>query len=79
MLRTRLPGDYLVVNASGGQKKLKDYFIDRKIPKEDRDHVLLLADGPHILWVVGQRISEAAKVRPATEKVLKIQLEERGV
>lgn len=76
VLRTRQTGDYLTVGAECGRKKLKDYFIDCKIPREDRDAQLLLADGPHILWVVGARISEAAKVRPETEKVLKIQLEE---
>lgn len=76
VLRTRQSGDYLTVGANCGRKKLKDYFIDCKIPREDRDAQLLLADGPHILWVVGARISEAAKVRPETEKVLKIQLEE---
>lgn len=76
VLRTRQTGDYLTVGAGCGRKKLKDYFIDCKLPREDRDAQLLLADGSHILWVVGARISEAAKVRPETEKVLKIQLEE---
>lgn len=76
LLRTRRPGDYLEVNEAGGRKKLKDYFIDQKIPREQRDQTWLLADGSHILWVVGYRISEGAKVRPDTKKVLKIHLEE---
>lgn len=76
LLRTRETGDYLTVNAQGGTKKLKDYFIDRKIPRTDRDKVLLVADGHHILWAVGYRISEAAKVRPHTREVLKIQVKE---
>lgn len=76
LLRTRRSGDYLIVDAKGGRKKLKDYFIDLKIPREKRDHVLLLADGSHILWVVGYRISEAVKVDSRTKKVLKIQMEE---
>lgn len=75
-LRRRQTGDYLVINEAGGQKKLKNYFIDCKIPKEKRDDVLLLADGSHILWVVGHRISEKAKVRPETKLVLKVQIEE---
>ncbi|HIR77080.1 MAG TPA: tRNA lysidine(34) synthetase TilS [Candidatus Choladousia intestinipullorum] len=78
LLRTRETGDYLTINAKGGTKKLKDYFIDRKVPRMERDEVLLVADGPHILWAVGYRISEAAKVRPDTRKVLKIQLKETG-
>lgn len=74
--RTRRPGDYLVVNQQGGRKKLKDYMIDEKIPKDQRDHVLLLASGSHILWIVGWRISEAVKVRQETRYILKIQMEE---
>ena len=62
-LRTRRPGDYLVVNAAGGRKKLKDYLIDEKVPAKKRDDVLVLAQGSHVLWVIGLRISEAAKVR----------------
>ncbi|MCD7817940.1 MAG: tRNA lysidine(34) synthetase TilS, partial [Lachnospiraceae bacterium] len=73
-LRTRRAGDYLVINAQGGMKKLKDYFIDRKIPQTLRDQILLLADGSHILWVVGYRISEAAKVTEETKQVIKIQI-----
>ncbi len=72
LLRTRRPGDYLVVNAQGGTKKLKDYLIDQKIPRDMRDRILLLADGSHILWVIGWRISEAAKVTDETQMVLKV-------
>ena len=57
-LRTRHPGDFLQVLQSGGTKKLKDYFIEEKIPRDQRDSRLLLADGNHIIWVVGGRISD---------------------
>ena len=77
LLRMRRTGDYLVVGAQGGRKKLKDYLIDQKIPREKRDQIWVLADGSHILWVVGCRISEAAKVRQETKRVIKIQMEER--
>ncbi|MCD8023652.1 MAG: tRNA lysidine(34) synthetase TilS [Lachnospiraceae bacterium] len=73
-LRTRKQGDYLVIDARGGRKKLKDYFIDQKIPRYMRDRILLLADGSHILWVVGWRLSEAAKVTADTRRVLKVQV-----
>ena len=61
-LRTRRPGDYLVVNRQGGRKKLKDYLIDEKVPRQVRDRIPVVAQGSHILWVIGYRISEAAKV-----------------
>lgn len=62
-MRTRRSGDYLIVNASGGRQKLKDYLIGCKIPREKRDRIPLLAQGSHILWVVGGRISEGARVK----------------
>lgn len=71
-VRTRRPGDYLVINSSGGRKKLKEYFIESKIPRQKRAEILLVALGQEILWVVGFRLSEAYKVREDTGKVLEI-------
>ena len=67
VLRTRRDGDYLIVNSSSGRKKLKDYLIDEKVPRLRRDHIPLIAQGSHILWVIGMRISEGAKVRDKAE------------
>ena len=71
-LRTRKNGDFFQVNAEGGTKKLKDYFIDKKIPRQERDEKILLADGSHIIWILGDRISEKYKVTETTKNVLKI-------
>ena len=72
ILRTRRPGDYLEV-APGLHKKLKNYLIDQKVPKEVREQLILLADGAHIIWVVGMRISERYKVTKGTRRILKVQ------
>lgn len=77
LLRYRMPGDYLQVELSGGTKKLKDYMIDRKIPRRERDFLPLVADGSHILWVVGHRISEAYKITRETTHILEICAEKR--
>ena len=71
-IRTRRPGDYIVVNRQGGKKKLKEYLIEERIPAAQRDHVLLLAQGSEILWVIGHRISEAYKVSSETKRILEI-------
>ena len=73
-LRTRKSGDYLEINKSHGKKSLQDYLVNEKVPKADRDRVVLLADNSHILWVVGKRISEYYKVTKETKKVLKVQV-----
>ena len=65
-------GDYMVVTKEGGQKKLRDYFVNEKIPAKQRSRLWVLADGNRILWVVGYRIGEDAKITPDTECVLEI-------
>lgn len=72
--RTRQTGDYIQIDENGGKKKLKDFFIDQKVPKECRDKVLLLADGSHILWIVGYRMSEGYKVTGKTACVLQMNI-----
>jgi len=75
-LRARKTGDFLQINSLGQRKKLKDYFIDLKVPKEERDRVPLVADGSHILWILGYggRISEKYKITDQTKKILSMKL-----
>ncbi len=72
-VRTRRPGDFLVIDQKGGRKKLKDYLIEEKVPAPLRGGVPLLADGSEVIWVVGHRISEAYKITPQTKHVLEVQ------
>ncbi len=50
-LRNRKEGDFLRIFPSGGRKKLKDFFIDKKIPREERDNILLVAAGSEVIWI----------------------------
>ena len=72
-IRTRQPGDFLIVDDKGSSKKLNRYFIDEKIPSEERDSILLLCTGSEVLWVVGGRINENYKIAPRTRRILEIQ------
>ena len=78
VIRTRKMGDYLRIHADGGKKSLKRYLIDEKIPREEREDLPLLADGDHILWVIGYRISEGYKVTEHTKKILQIQIDKEN-
>ena len=49
-------------------------MITEKIPKEDREALPLLAEGSHVLWIIGGRISEYYKVDRNTKRILQVQL-----
>lgn len=73
-LRTRAGGDYLTIDEAGHRKKLKEYFVEEKVPGEARDKIWLLTEASHVLWVVGKRISAYYKIDTHTKKVLEIQM-----
>lgn len=75
-LRTRRSGDFMQINKEGGTKLLKDIFINDKIPKEDRNHIPLLCEGEHVMWIMGGRISEAYKVTSTSKKILVVNITE---
>ncbi len=77
MVRTARPGDYLTINSALDTRKLSDYFIDIKIPYSLRSEIPLIADGSHIYWVIGHRISEYPKVSDETKTLLYIEVNER--
>ena len=74
-IRTRQTGDTIVIDEKGHQKKLKNWFVDEKIPKEVRDSQLLLAENNEILWVLGHRMSQAYQVKQSTKWILQIEVE----
>ena len=75
-VRYRRPGDYFTIDGEGKKKKLKSYFIDEKIPQEERDRQLLIAEESHIVWIPGRRMSSYYQVGDQTKKILKIKIME---
>ena len=57
-----------------GKKKLKDYFIDRKVPFFMRDEIPVILADDEIICVGDLRVSENFKVRDDTKHILKIQM-----
>ena len=74
--RGRRPGDYFTVDGEGGRQKLKSYFINEKVPRQERDRKLLIADGDHIVWIPGMRMSRAYQIGSRTKRILMIKITE---
>ena len=77
VFRTRREGDRVVVHKDGGSKKLKDLLIDCKVPRKDRDNLIVLAEGNLVHWIIGIRMGESAKIMPDTKRIIKINVNER--
>jgi tRNA(Ile)-lysidine synthase len=74
-VRHRRAGDWLRPLGLGGRKKLQDYFVDRKVPREERDRVPLVVDGhDRIVWVAGHGINDEFRVRASTRDVVILKL-----
>ena len=76
-IRYRKNGDRIIPIGLNGSKKVKDIFIDMKIPKEDRDSIPILEFDNNISWIVGIKQSDLYKIRKDTKKVLKISIQRK--
>lgn len=72
-LRNRRDGDRFIPLGMQGSKKIKDFFIDLKIPRDNRDLIPLVVDEESIIYVVGYRINELYKLTKKTKNVLMIE------
>lgn len=78
ILRARKNGDKIVPFGMKGSKKLKDIFINMKVPKNQRDITPILQFDDNIAWVVDVKLSDIFKVTKDTKTILKVICEKRG-
>ena len=71
-VRNFRPGDRFRPLGMQGHRKVKDLFIEKKVPLEVRATLPLLLAGNEILWIPGYGRSEVAKVGAATKKILQV-------
>jgi tRNA(Ile)-lysidine synthase len=64
-LEVRAPraGDRFRPLGSTGTRKLADFFIDRKLPRQQRKRCPLVLSGGEIAWVAGIRLDERFRLR----------------
>lgn len=63
-VRTRRLGDKMYLKKINGSRKLKDIFIDCKVPKEERDSYPIVVDSENkVLWIPGIKKSKYTKLK----------------
>ncbi|MDI6800851.1 MAG: tRNA lysidine(34) synthetase TilS [Thermodesulfovibrionales bacterium] len=75
IIRGRQSGDYFYPYGFGKRKKLQDYFVDEKIPRDERDTVPILTHNNNIVWVIGHRLDDRCRIDKSTKRILKLKLQ----
>lgn len=75
ILRTRREGDFFT-KFGGGTKKLKDFLIDKKIPRAKRDELILGVKDSEVFFIAGLEISDKIKLDASTKSSCMIDVEE---
>ncbi len=72
-------GDKFMPLGLNGFKKVKDIFIDNKIPSEQRKKILILENCDDIVWVCGIRIDDRYRVKEKTKRILRCKIEKNMI
>lgn len=72
VLRIAKTGDRFKPLGMKGSKSIKDFLTDLKVPRYEKERVLVLTSAGKIAWIPGYRIGDGFKVTESTKKVLKI-------
>ena len=77
VIRNAKPGDSFRPFGMKGEKKIKNFFSDKKVELKERKRVPLVFFGDLLGWVGGMRIHHALRVTTGTKRILKIELTKR--
>jgi tRNA(Ile)-lysidine synthase len=70
-VRFRRPGDRFRPLGLAGRKTVQDFFVDRKVPRSERDRTPLVVDGDdRVVWVAGHAVSGDFRVSERTRAVV---------
>lgn len=74
IVRNFRAGDRMHGMGMTSSKKIKDIFIDDKIPRAERRRLPLLVDGLDVLWIGGRRLSERVRINDLTRRIVKAEI-----
>ena len=73
-LRNRIDGDRFQPLGMKSHVKLQDFFVDSAVPERWRNRVPIIDSAKGILWIVGYRLADWAKVLPEHQTVVRFEL-----
>jgi len=74
IIRTRRDGDWFQPLGMQGRQKIKDFFIDHKIPQCQRNETMLFVDQISVICIQNMRLNDRVKITAETKNVLKLEI-----
>ncbi|PYO57767.1 MAG: hypothetical protein DMD83_07550 [Candidatus Rokuibacteriota bacterium] len=74
-VRARRSGDRFAPFGGPGERRLRSFLIDARIPRWERPRIPLLEAAGDIIWVAGVRRGQTAPVGPHTKRILEVTLD----
>ncbi len=76
MIRSVQPGDvFQPFGMEGKHKKIQDLMVDLKLEMFEKNRLLLLENNEHIVWVIGKRLDERARVLADDHPITRLKFE----
>jgi tRNA(Ile)-lysidine synthase len=72
VVRNFQPGDRFQPLGSAGHKKIKELFIEKKVPLSARARVPLVLAGDHVVWIPGYARAELGRIGAATTAIVRL-------
>ncbi|WP_298434917.1 tRNA lysidine(34) synthetase TilS [Geobacter sp.] len=77
LVRGVRPGDRIRPLGMTGSRKVKDLFVDEKVPRGVRRKIPLVFSGGELIWVCGYRVGERVRVAADTARVARAEVRHR--
>jgi tRNA(Ile)-lysidine synthase len=76
-VRPREKGDIFFPMGFGKKRKLQDFFVDMKVPRDERDTVPIVLSGHDVIWIAGYRGDERFRATADSKRFLRLELKRK--